>query len=88
MDLEGIMLNEIRWRKANTIRFHSHVESKTKQVNKKIKPNQTHRHRGWISSYQRGKGLERVGEIGGCRLSLHTKCMVIDGNYTCGVITW
>ena len=30
IDLEGIMLSEIRLRKTNTIQFHSYVESKNK----------------------------------------------------------
>ena len=53
MDLEGIMLSEISQRNTNTVCFHLHVESKTK--NKKMnetKQKQTHRYKEQTSGYQ------------------------------------
>ena len=53
MDLEGIMLSEVRQRKRNTIRYYSYVESKkyNKLVNI-IKRKQTHKYREQTSGYQ------------------------------------
>ena len=56
MDLEGIMLSEVRQRKRNTVRYYSHMESKkyNKLVNI-IKTKQTHRYREQTSGYQWGE---------------------------------
>ena len=56
MDLEGIMLSEVRQRKRNTIRYYSYVESKkyNKLVNI-IKRKQTHKYREQTSGYQWGE---------------------------------
>ena len=35
MDLEGITLTEISWRKENTVYSHLHMESTTSEYNKK-----------------------------------------------------
>ena len=67
MDLEGIMLSEVRQRKRNTIRYYSYVESKkyNKLVNI-IKRKQTHKYREQTSGYQwgerRGRSNKRVGD--------------------------
>ena len=53
MDLEGIILSEIRQRKTVTVWYHLYVESKkyNKLVNIK-KQKQTHRHKEQTSGYQ------------------------------------
>ena len=63
MDLEGIMLSELRERKTNTVCFHLYVESK-KQNKQQIKQKQTHRTEN-KPVVSRGEGLGGMGEIGG-----------------------
>ena len=65
MDLEVIMLSEIRQRKTNTICYHLHVKSKKKQKTKEKTPNNmnvhkrqinSHRYRKQTNGYQGGEG--------------------------------
>ena len=55
IDLEIIILSEVRQRKTNIIWYHLYVESKKIiQVNLYVKQKHSHRHR---KSYQRGNGV-------------------------------
>ena len=65
MDLEVIMLSEIRQRKTNTICYHLYVKSKKKQKTKEKTPNNmnvhkrqinSHRYRKQTNGYQGGEG--------------------------------
>ena len=59
MDLEGIMLNEIRQRKTNTVLFYLYVESK-KQNKWTNRQKQSHKYREQTGGYQRrGGGVNR-----------------------------
>ena len=67
MDLEIIILSEVRQRKTNIIWYHLYVESKKMiQMNLFTKQKQTHRHRKQIYGYQMGKsggvcGRDKLG---------------------------
>ena len=68
MDLEGIMLSEIRQKKTNTVWYHLRVESKKYNTLVNItKKKQTHRYREQTSGYQLGRGvpLWDGGRVGG-----------------------
>ena len=54
MDLEIIILSEVRQRKASIICYHLHVESKMTQKNLFTKQKQTHRLQNQIYGYSRG----------------------------------
>ena len=57
MDLEIIILSEVRERKTNIIRYHSYVESNFKkmiQMNLFTKKKQTYRRQKQTYGYQRG----------------------------------
>ena len=54
IDLEGIMLSEIRQRKTNTIWFHLYMKSKEE---KQAKQKQTHRYREQTGGCHKGEGL-------------------------------
>ena len=57
MDLETIILSEVRWRKTNILSYHLHVESKKNDINELIYKteidSQTNREQTY--GYQRGE---------------------------------
>ena len=61
MDLEIIILSEVRQRKTNIIEYHIYVGSKKMiQMNLFPKQKETHRHRKQTYGYQRGKVGRRL----------------------------
>ena len=61
MDLEMIILSEVKQRKTNIIWYHLYVESQKKkmiQVNAYKKQKWTQRHKKQTYSYPKGKGEE------------------------------
>ena len=63
VDLEDIVLSEVRQRKTNTVRYHLQVEPKKNKMNEYNKKKQTHGYRKQNSSYQWGERRRR-GKIG------------------------
>ena len=67
IDLEGIMLIEVRQRKTNTIWFHSYVESKeqNKWINKTETDAEIQRTNWWLpEGWGLGDGVERWRDEG------------------------
>ena len=60
MDLENIMLSEVRQRKTSYVTYIWNLKKKMIQMNLFTKQKQTHRHRKQTYGYQRGKG-DKVG---------------------------
>ena len=67
MNLEGIIFSEIGQRKANSICYFSHVESKINKWMNITKQKQTHRYTEETSGYQVGDG-SRDGSVKGSRI--------------------
>ena len=61
MDLEGIVLSEIRQRKTDTVCYHLYVESKKIKQTNEYNKTQIHKYREQTGGYQRGEG-RRVGQ--------------------------
>ena len=66
MDLEMIMLSELRQRKINVIWYHLYVESKKKKgTNEVICKTETESHTAQTYGYQKGGGGERLTKLVG-----------------------
>ena len=59
MDLEIIILNEVRWREKDKYYMISLKSKKIIQMNLYTKQKQNHRHRKQTYGYQRGKGRRK-----------------------------